>query len=71
MGSLQTLKTGSHSGLLNSAPNPSAQTIGESTHFAAMIYYIKNLFSRGPKLTAVQDTELISPNNMQTFFEIA
>ena len=35
-------------------PNRSAQTHPESTHFAAMIYHRKTLFSSGPKLTAVQ-----------------
>jgi hypothetical protein len=28
---------------------PSTQTVAESTHVAAMIYYGKALFGRGPK----------------------
>ncbi|QWD87731.1 hypothetical protein AOC06_03960 [Polynucleobacter paludilacus] len=33
--------------------DPSTQTIAESTHVAAMIYYRKTLFGSGSKLTAV------------------
>ncbi len=33
---------------------PSTQTIAESTHVAAMIYYGKTLFGREPKLRAAQ-----------------
>ena len=36
-----------------STANPSTQTHPESTHVAAMIYYRKTLFGRGPKLTVV------------------
>jgi hypothetical protein len=39
-------------------PKPKCQTIAESTHVAAMIYYRNTLFGSGPKLTAVQNGKI-------------
>ena len=39
-------------------PSPSTSNNTKSTYFAAMIYYRKTLFGRGPKLTAVHECAL-------------
>ena len=42
----------------SSTPSPSTSNNTKSTYFAAMIYYRKTLFGRGPKLTAVHECAL-------------